>query len=73
MIEQFKSLVTELIESKFVGKDGTCNTDDNLKLGVQSMDPLLETEAKDPSVIWTLSYPEHVEYEIKLLMSLSYD
>ena len=67
MTEQFKSLVTELMESRFVGKDGTCNTDDNLKLGVQSMDPFPETEAKDPSAIRTLPYPEHIEYEIKLL------
>ena len=70
MIEQFKSLVIELIESKFIGKDGTCNTDDNLKLGVQSMDHFLEIEAKDPSTIQTLTYPEHIEYEIKLLYAL---
>ena len=48
-------------------KNGIYNTDDNLKLEVQSMNLFSEIKVKDLSVIRTLSRLEYGEYKMKLL------
>lgn len=72
MTEQFKDLVIHYSDNKSAEKAGTCRTEDKYIVGEQTMEPLPDTEASDPSATDILSLPEDGVYAVKIQMNRSY-